>query len=558
MKSISFSFLLMLCIASLFLIVSCDLIEPTDDDFTPDPEFEESEQSFGWTGDDNVGQIPTSTNLGFGSTNLPSSVDLTPFFPPVGNQGQFGTCVAWATAYNAKTALSAMKRNLSSSQLSSPANQYSPKDLFISIPDNQKGSNCGGTNFGSAMNMLLERGVATLATVPYNLTGDCWEYNMQQTWTNEAAGNRIKYWRKTEGSVQSVKQNLANNIPVVLGIKVPSNFENWNSSSVLTSIPGYNGDLHAMVIVGYDDTKGPNGAFRVVNSWSQHWADGGYIWIDYNLLISELSYHQGQNVLFIMADEEGSSNPPDNDTPTATGVDLAPWVFSDVSTASTSGISYERSAVVNIYNIGSTPAVPQTNWDFYYVYFNAYNANDYGVIFADGFGTSVAPNTFDCFPEGCIFNYTIPAGGNFAQTVFNQTSVDRTYSMPNITGEYYLALIADVGDRYQETDEINNIFYTTQYPIYFQNGVGYQSDAAEERGEEGDANFVNSETFNFINEQPRGEDAGKFNSIVKADNRNAYTTEEIKEFFKKEVESGRINARIPNGSLPNGASPYTN
>ena len=41
---------------------------------------------------------------------LAKRVDLSMKFPPIGNQGNYGTCVAWATGYNMKTALDAIDK----------------------------------------------------------------------------------------------------------------------------------------------------------------------------------------------------------------------------------------------------------------------------------------------------------------------------------------------------------------------------------------------------------------------------------------------------------------
>ncbi|MEJ0106451.1 MAG: C1 family peptidase [Bacteroidota bacterium] len=35
---------------------------------------------------------------------------------------------------------------------------------------------------------------------------------------------------------------------------------------------------HAMVVIGYNDTKN---AFKVMNSWGTKWGDNGFAWIDY-------------------------------------------------------------------------------------------------------------------------------------------------------------------------------------------------------------------------------------------------------------------------------------
>src|SRR4051812_17825111 len=56
----------------------------------------------GYTADDDMGIVPTSISFGMGSSvSVPSSYDFTSKFPPIGDQGQVGTCVAWACAYNA-------------------------------------------------------------------------------------------------------------------------------------------------------------------------------------------------------------------------------------------------------------------------------------------------------------------------------------------------------------------------------------------------------------------------------------------------------------------------
>ena len=145
--------------ASLFSLLlffsSCDIIEVVED-----PETGELSFALGWFGEDQVSTVPTTTNLGFDEGNLPSSVDLTSYFPPTGDQGQYGTCVAWAIAYNLRTALNAQSNNLSSSALAQSGNQFSPKDLFTAIPDSYKGSGCGGTNFSYALDVAQERGIA--------------------------------------------------------------------------------------------------------------------------------------------------------------------------------------------------------------------------------------------------------------------------------------------------------------------------------------------------------------------------------------------------------------
>jgi len=506
----------------------------------------------GWFGEDNLDSIPAAVNFSFGDANFPSSVDLVPLFPPIGDQGQYGTCVSWAVGYNIKTALSGQAQNWGSSDLTNPANQASPKDLFTAIPDFLKGPNCNGTNFESALDVMQNRGVASMQTVPYTNLGDCSESGVQGSWTSEASGNKIGYWRKIDASVNTIKDNLVKNIPVILGAKLADNFMTWNTDDVLTSSSSFDNvgihAYHAMVIAGYDDSKGPSGAFKVINSWGDAWGDVGYIWVDYNYLINEFcTGGDGSKPLFVATDGSGDdTSPPDNVEPGTSGADLASWVFYDVNTFNPE-FSNEREIGFNIYNIGSQAASPSSDWNVYYVYFNAYDANDYGVIYYDEFNTSVAQNTFECpTADHCIFNLNIPSGSDFAYEAFGTESLFRTYYMPSITGEYYLALVVDADNVFQEDDEFNNVFYTTLYPKYFDQGW-----SKSKSGGKSEFTFKNSEDPTSRNLQ-----SSEFNTAVNVKYPNAYTTREITEFLKQEKRSGRLDQKAQNVQLPSDQKMY--
>ena len=113
------------------------------------------------------------------------------------------------------------------------------------------------------------------------------------------------------------------------------------------------------------------------------------------------------NLFFIAADDEESETPPDQTDPIATGVDLAPWIFSDFSNYQNSGVTNERMIDFNIYNIGNQNASPTADWAFYYIYFNAYNANDYGVLFYDNFNTTIPSIHIIVLPITIVFLITL-------------------------------------------------------------------------------------------------------------------------------------------------------
>lgn len=529
-KTILYPLALALLVAS-----SCKPGDDTKPDNQPDPN---APKNLGYTPSDDMSTVPTSTNIGFGNVNLPASVDLVPLFPPIGDQGQYGTCVAWAVAYNMKTAIEGIDKNLSSQQLASANNQMSPRDLFTAIPDDKKGENCNGTNFGFALDVVQQRGVATLQTVPYTGLGGCNSSSVQSNWTTEANGHKIKSYRKIATDVNTIKEFIYKKIPVVFGARLADNFMSWNSDNVLTSNTSFDQvgihAYHAMVIGGYDNSKGPNGAFKVINSWGGSWGSKGYIWVDYNFFVNTFcDGGNGEKPLFVAENGQSDNTPPD-DNPTSTGVDLAPWVFEDYNYDGYNG----RVISFNLYNIGNQAASSSADWELYYIYYNAYNANDYGIVTADAFNTSIAANTYyEVSSNQAIFNYNIPSGGNMASTVFGTEYLQRLYYMPqNLTGYYYLVMLADVTNKFEEGNEQNNLFYTTSAPKYFQYG-------ASAKGGKNDNAF----TFKNRNKAtPTKENILKsaYKTAVTPSHPNAYRPDEIVNFLKAKYKSGELKQKI--------------
>ncbi|MEA2041757.1 MAG: C1 family peptidase, partial [Bacteroidota bacterium] len=359
-------------ILAVFFMTSCDPENFEFDDF----------ENGGWWGIENEDTESIEDAIQFGSGNLPSSADISNRFPPVGNQGQYGTCVTWAVGYNHKSYMEAVANDRTTSDLNNEAYQFSPKYLFWAIPSGSKGADCGGTGFEPAYDVMLNQGIAQMSVTPYTDLGDCSGSTSQ--WDGEAAQYSIESYREIGTDASSLKQYIANGQVVSFGAKLGDNFMSWNSSDVhYSDTYDYSGPhaYHAMTISGYDDSKGINGAFRVRNSWGTGWGDNGDIWVDEN-------FFTGGDFAFcaFIATNSATTDPdPDGDNEVndqEEGKDLLGWELNDVDNPNSSDPT-DRVAKYNVFNSGNETIYASEDWNIIYIYYNAYDANDYGILLYD-------------------------------------------------------------------------------------------------------------------------------------------------------------------------------
>ncbi len=211
-------------------------------------------------------------------------------FPPINSQGSYGTCVAWATGYNMKTALNVIDGTWDSP--SSSSHQCSPVDLWHLIPSSGKSTNCNGSYFDPTFETMISNGVATMSQVPFtNSKMTCDGVSGKGSSLRLGKFRVVAYSSELGGSdsygmtVNNIKNYLKQG-PLVIGAKLGDKFMDWNSSNPIKSDNDtYNGQHahHAMALVGFDDSKN---AFRLRNSWGDDWGDEGSIWVDYNFFVS--------------------------------------------------------------------------------------------------------------------------------------------------------------------------------------------------------------------------------------------------------------------------------
>jgi hypothetical protein len=214
---------------------------------------------------------------------LPESANLQKYAPAVGDQGKQGSCVAWSSAYGARTILESARTGSDPNAL-----KFSPAFLY-----NQIGlDRCDGSYINRAMEFMSQRGSVPYDAFPYN-DQDCKRQPDEQL-LNEArqfrmrGSNRLTIGERTDQiDLRAIKENLSQGAPVVVGMMVGGSYmqpmmgkDVWIPSEDDKSMMGFGG--HAQCVVGYDDAK-YGGAFLIMNSWGPQWGNNGFAWVNYKV-----------------------------------------------------------------------------------------------------------------------------------------------------------------------------------------------------------------------------------------------------------------------------------
>lgn len=356
-------------------------------------------------------------------------------FPPIGNQGSYGTCVAWASAYNLQTALNVIDGIWTNPTMASQ--QCSPVDLWHLLPSGDKSVNCGGSNFDPAFKTMMQKGCATMSQQPFTNSkmtcdgvsgkGSSLKLGSYRiiAYSAEMSSNGSNYGMTPE----NIKAHLQKG-PLVVGAKLGDRFMNWNSSDVITDDNDtYKGQhaYHAMAVVGFDDNKK---AFRLRNSWgADDWGDNGSVWVGYNFFVSRFAF--GVWAASNDASATYASESTEND--------VKATVLSDKANADGS-----RTVTYKISNNGSN-AISTGNYPIVYILFKA---------------------------KHFAMRYNLMDGAEEA-TVQPRESVTltHTYNVPNDVedGKYFCVLIADPYNEMNDGNRNNNFAFVSgesQLPFY--------------------------------------------------------------------------------------------
>jgi C1A family cysteine protease len=213
---------------------------------------------------------------------LPERISLERFAPTRKNQGEQGSCVAWSSAYAARTIMEAASTGIDPNAIA-----FSPSYLYnqIHLPD------CQGALLPDAMKMMLYKGSVPEKYFPYDpSTCDRMPNNqshmLAQQYRTRGFQRLTMSERDSRVDFTAIKQNLAQGAPVVIGMMVPRSFMQGMYGEKVwypergEDPDGNNVGGHAMCVIGYDDNL-EGGAFQIMNSWGTQWGVNGIGWVRY-------------------------------------------------------------------------------------------------------------------------------------------------------------------------------------------------------------------------------------------------------------------------------------
>ncbi len=212
---------------------------------------------------------------------LPEMVNLAAYAPSRLNQGKQGSCVAWSSAYAARTILEAASTKQDPNTIA-----YSPAFMYnnIALED------CQGSYIQKAMEFMQQNGAVRYQDFKYDENDCSRQANgslIQQGQQNKIHGfHRLTETDDVTGiNIRAVKEHLAKDAPVVIGMMVGGSFMQemmgqkvWRPTSNDRDMTGFGG--HAMCVIGYDD-RVEGGAFQIMNSWGPEWGQNGIGYVRY-------------------------------------------------------------------------------------------------------------------------------------------------------------------------------------------------------------------------------------------------------------------------------------
>jgi len=221
-------------------------------------------------------------------TVLPERHSLEKYCPTPNNQGPYGTCVGWSTAYAARTIAEAVANKWSHRE-KIDQEAFSPLFVYLNIKGINDNNCQNGTAISNALNFLKNEGIAKYkdfnfkcaSSVPLEIQNNIRQYKIDDY------SALFGLMATPEEIIRKTKKALSEDKPVITTINCYDSFT--TAKEVWTGITDKSMGAHAVCLTGYDDNKN-GGSFQIMNSWGIDWGVDGFTWITYNDFSKHVRY----------------------------------------------------------------------------------------------------------------------------------------------------------------------------------------------------------------------------------------------------------------------------
>ena len=205
---------------------------------------------------------------------LPASVDLRQAWWTIGDQGNTGSCVGWATAEGVA------RYHMVTANRLAKADQLSPRYVWMSSKETDQNTQRpetfieeAGTSLKAAVDICRKYGVATMAQLPFNIATLMYA-GLENAFYADVAQRKISAYFNLLKDVNQWKSWLASHGPILAGLSVDQTWDNATAThgNLDAFFPNTVRGGHAVAVVGYTAT----GRLIIRNSWGTSWGDHGF------------------------------------------------------------------------------------------------------------------------------------------------------------------------------------------------------------------------------------------------------------------------------------------
>ncbi len=289
-------------------------------------------------------------------TGLPASIDWRSYVTPVRDQGNCGSCWAFATT-------AALESAILIRDALPGGNDDRAEEILLSCSG---AGSCNGGYIDRASDFIQGTGLPPESYFPYTVTAS------DDKCSNAAAGwpfatRQIGSWAyvtTNSANITAIKNALSSYGPLATTMDVYADFFYYSGGVYEYAYGTYQGG-HAILIVGYADdaTISGGGYFIVKNSWGMDWGNQGYFYIAYSEIGSPV-YFGEWTIAYSMP------TPP----PQSCGYSLAPTSKSfsasagsgAVNVTTQAGCSWTATSNASWISVDASTATGQGNGSFSY------------------------------------------------------------------------------------------------------------------------------------------------------------------------------------------------